>query len=116
MLTCVDNLLRGYFYEDGYLRTSSKEYSLKQLANKYVHLTNDAIQQNANDFGKFESGNKLGFQDFQKYLQETEDLKPEFKGENGRVHFFKQILPQIRHLVTESFRSVAYNKIDPDRR
>ena len=42
-MTCVDNLLRGYFYEDGYLRTSSKEFSLKQLDNKYVHLTNDAI-------------------------------------------------------------------------
>jgi hypothetical protein len=43
MMTCVDGQLRGYFYEDGYLRTSSKEFSLKQLANKFIHLTNDAI-------------------------------------------------------------------------
>lgn len=35
--------LRGYFYEEGYLRTSSKEFSLENFGNKYIHLTNDAI-------------------------------------------------------------------------
>ena len=64
LLTSVNGMLRGYFYEEGYLRTSSKEYNLKALNNKYVHLTNDAIQQTATDFGKFESGNKLSFSDF----------------------------------------------------
>ena len=44
LMTCVGGVLRGYFYEEGYLRTSSKEFSLKTLANRYVHLTNDAIQ------------------------------------------------------------------------
>jgi hypothetical protein len=43
MLTCTDGYLRGYFYEEGYLRTSSKEFNLKQLDNKHIHLTNDAI-------------------------------------------------------------------------
>jgi tubulin---tyrosine ligase len=36
-------LLRGYFYEEGYLRTSCKEFSMKNIDNKYVHLTNDAV-------------------------------------------------------------------------
>ena len=116
LLTSVNGILRGYFYEEGYLRTSSKEFSLKALNNKYVHLTNDAIQQTANDFGKFESGNKLSFSDFQKYLKVTEDLKPKYKGQNGTVNFYKQILPQIRHLVAESFRAVAFKKIDPLRK
>lgn len=75
LLTCVSGLLRGYFYEEGYLRTSSSEYSLNSLKNRFVHLTNDAIQQTASDFGKFESGNKLSFTDFQKYLQRTEEVK-----------------------------------------
>lgn len=35
--------LRGYFYEEGYLRTSSKEFALADFKNKYMHLTNDAI-------------------------------------------------------------------------
>jgi hypothetical protein len=43
MLTSVYGEIKGYFYEDGYLRTSSKEYSLNNIKNKYVHLTNDAI-------------------------------------------------------------------------
>ena len=116
MLTCVGGKLRGYFYEEGYLRTSSKEFNLNHLGNKYVHLTNDAIQQTATDFGKFESGNKLSFSDFQKYLKVTEDLKDAYKDDNGRVNFYKQILPQIRHLVAESFRAVAYKKIDPERK
>ena len=89
LLTCVDGNLRGYFYEEGYLRTSSKEYNLDALNNKYVHLTNDAIQQKGTDFGKYESGNKLSFSDFQKYLKVTEDLKDEYRGENGRVDFYK---------------------------
>ena len=89
MLTTVNGLMRGYFYDEGYLRTSSREYNLNQLGNKFVHLTNDAIQQTAHDFGKFESGNKLSFSDFQKYLKITEDLKPEYKGDYGRVNFYK---------------------------
>jgi hypothetical protein len=36
-------LLRGYYFNEGYLRTSCKEFSLK-ADNKYVHLTNDAVQ------------------------------------------------------------------------
>jgi len=33
-----------------------------------VHLTNDAIQKKAEDYGKFENGNKLSYNDFQNYL------------------------------------------------
>ena len=108
MLTSVYGQLKGYFYEDGYLRTSSKEFSLNNLKNKYIHLTNDAIQAKSDDYGKFEHGNKLSYIDFQKHL-DILDQTTEFKN----INFMKDILPQIRHLVTESFRSVAYKKIDP---
>lgn len=43
MLVCQYGNLRGYFFEDGYLRTSSKEFTLDNFTNKYIHLTNDAI-------------------------------------------------------------------------
>ena len=33
-----------------------------------IHLTNDAIQKKSEDYGKYENGNKISFQDFQKYL------------------------------------------------
>lgn len=60
----------GFFYNDGYLRTSSKEFSTQNLSNKYIHLTNDAIQKNSEDYGKFENANKLSFSDFDKYFAE----------------------------------------------
>jgi len=44
MLTVtVGGNFQGYWYQDGYLRTSSKEYNTKNVTNKLVHLTNDSI-------------------------------------------------------------------------
>jgi tubulin polyglutamylase TTLL1/tubulin monoglycylase TTLL3/8 len=34
-----------------------------------VHLTNDAVQKYLPDYGKFEKGNKISYQDFQRYLE-----------------------------------------------
>jgi hypothetical protein len=61
-------VLRGYFYEEGYLRTSCKEFTLKNVDNKYVHLTNDAVQKYSQDYGKFENGNKVSYEDFRLLL------------------------------------------------
>jgi hypothetical protein len=52
LLTSINGHLKGYFYEDGYVRTSSKEFSLKNLSNKAIHLTNDTIQQKEEDYSK----------------------------------------------------------------
>lgn len=43
MLTSINGRFKGYFYEDGYIRTSSFFYTMRNLSNKYIHLTNDAI-------------------------------------------------------------------------
>ena len=61
LLTSVNGLQKGYFYEDGYIRTSCKEYNTNNLTNKYIHLTNDAVQKKSEDYGKFENGNKVIF-------------------------------------------------------
>jgi len=107
MLTSINGLLKGYFYEEGYIRTSSKEYSLKSLSNKAIHLTNDAVQQKEEDYGKFESGNKLSFGDFQKYLDQTYA--------SLHIDYMRDILPQIRKIITDTFRAV-YSIIDPYKR
>lgn len=70
-MTSINGNLKGYYFQEGYLRTSSREYSTQQLANKLIHLTNDAIQKKADDYGKFECGNKLSYQEFQNYLDKT---------------------------------------------
>ncbi len=69
LLTSINGSLKGYCYEDGYVRTTSKEYNHDDISDKFVHLTNDAIQQHADDYGKFESGNKMAFNDFSRFIQ-----------------------------------------------
>ena len=46
------------------MRTASKEFSLRHLENRYVHLTNDAVQKKSEDYGKYENANKISFTDF----------------------------------------------------
>ena len=43
MVTSHNGILKAYFYKEGYLRTSSKEYNLSNLHSRMVHLTNDAV-------------------------------------------------------------------------
>lgn len=63
-MTSVNGNLKAYLYEEGYLRTSSREFSIHNLNNKLVHLTNDAVQKRSEDYGKFEPGNKLSYSEF----------------------------------------------------
>jgi hypothetical protein len=44
LYTSFNNSQKGYFFQDGYLRTASKEFSETNINNKFIHLTNDAIQ------------------------------------------------------------------------
>lgn len=57
-----------YFFKEGYLRLSSSLFSLKALDDIYVHLTNNAIQKNGHQYGKYEEGNQWSFERFQQYL------------------------------------------------
>ena len=91
LLTSVNGRLLGFFYEDGYLRTSSKEFQLGNLSNKYIHLTNDAIQKKSDDYGKFENGNKLSYLDFQKYLESMDYLSQ--PGAIANVVVSRDIIP-----------------------
>lgn len=117
LLTSVNGYMKGYFYEDGYIRTSSSEYDLEDLSNRFIHLTNDAVQKKSDDYGKFENGNKVSYQNFQKYC---DTHLP-----NKKVNFMKDLLPQIRvrlHLMfyiqkimADTFKA-TFIKIDPKRR
>ena len=64
MLTSVNGLLKGYFYDEGYIRTSCIEYNVDKLGNKLIHLTNDAVQKRAEEYGKWECGNKVSFKEY----------------------------------------------------
>lgn len=68
MVTSINGNFKAYFYEEGYIRTSCREFNVLNLSNKLIHLTNDAIQKKAEDYGKYEPGNKLSYIDLQNYL------------------------------------------------
>lgn len=73
---------RGYFYQEGYIRTSSYQFDLQDLEDRDVHLTNDAVQDRNEEYGKYEPGNKVSLADFAKFLKN-----------NYRIDFFEQLYP-----------------------
>lgn len=79
MVTSVNGHVKGYVYDDGYLRTSGREFNLK-TTNKFIHLTNDAVQKRSDDYGKHEFGNKVSFSEYQAFLTQTEpELEIDFR-------------------------------------
>ena len=105
LVTSINGVLQGYFYQEGYLRTACKFYNPNDLDNKFIHLTNDAIQNKCEEYGKFESGNKLSYQDFQRYL----DCK------KIPVNFREQVLPKMKKIVKDTIKATA-DKLNKERR
>ena len=49
LVTCLNPPdMHAYFFKEGYIRTSSQEFSLtkKKQKNIFIHLTNNAVQKN----------------------------------------------------------------------
>jgi hypothetical protein len=67
-------------------------------------LTNDAVQKFSSDYGKFESGNKLSYQDFDKFL-----IK-----ERG-VSFIDKIVPKIKLSVKDAFEATGQRLYKPSK-
>jgi hypothetical protein len=61
-----------YFFREGYIRTSCEEFNLDK-DDLYVHLTNNAVQKHSNNYGSYEKGNQLSFDDIEAVFQQMED-------------------------------------------
>ena len=99
LITSVNGNIKAYYYQDGYLRTCSRDYSVDTMA-KSVHLTNEAVQIKYDDFGKHEAGNKVSYSEFDKYLENyshKNNIKPE-------ISLQKNILPKIKVRVFSKYR------------
>ena len=90
-----------FYYEEGYIRTSSINFTNNNNHN-YIHLTNNCLQQFGNTYGKYEDGNTLSFEDLQKYL----DLEYADK----KVSVNKQIVPRIKDLIIDTILAIQYNE------
>lgn len=64
LMTSINGIQKAYWYQEGYIRTSCKEFNLKNIKDKFIHLTNDAVQKHNPDYGKYESGNKVSYNEF----------------------------------------------------
>ncbi|CAG9327183.1 unnamed protein product [Blepharisma stoltei] len=107
LVTATNGIIQAYFYQEGYLRTACKEYSPKNLDNKFIHLTNDAVQKKSEDYGKFENGNKISYMEFQRYI---ENRRPKVN-----INFFDDVLPAMKDIVKDTIQAV-YMKISKNNR
>jgi tubulin--tyrosine ligase len=53
LLTTCNGNVKGYWYEDFYIRTASELYNLDDISDQMIHLTNDAVQKKGKSYGKF---------------------------------------------------------------
>lgn len=92
-----------FFCKEGYIRTSSEEFSLSKslIHNKFVHLTNNAVQQKSSNYSKFEDGNQID-------LRLLESLLPD-------PETFDNIYKKIQDLIVISLLSVK-KKLNPHKR
>ncbi|OMJ87511.1 hypothetical protein SteCoe_10765 [Stentor coeruleus] len=103
LVTSINGIIQAYYYQDGYIRTSCKEYNPKILDNKFIHLTNDAVQKKSEDYGKYEYANKLSYSEFQRYLD----------GHRPKIYmnFFNDIVPKMKKIVKDTI-SAVFKKLD----
>ena len=62
----LDSRGQAYYCRQGYLRTSSYKFELdpEDPDNRFVHLTNNAVQKFSKSFGSHEDGNIMSFDKF----------------------------------------------------
>ncbi|OMJ82505.1 hypothetical protein SteCoe_16792 [Stentor coeruleus] len=99
LITCFNGILQGYYYNEGYIRTSSKNFSLQNIDNLYIHLTNDAIQKSCEDYGKYESGNKMSYAEMQKYLDVNYSER--------NFNFVEEVGGRIKEIVADTIKCAA---------
>lgn len=99
---CVTDRLDLFFYKDGYIRTSSEEFTFDTSLN-YVHLTNNCLQVHGENYGKHEDGNTISFDTMQTYWDE----------QKYKVSFEKYIIPRIKDLIIDTILPLKRRIIVP---
>lgn len=106
LVTIVNGLFNAYFYKEGYMRTSCQEFNMANIKDRFIHLTNDAVQKNSPNYGRFEDGNKLSYDDFQDYINTQLPNK---------INFKVIVYPKIRKIVQDTIKA-TYKKLDTRKR
>jgi len=96
-----DTKLKVYTYDEGVLRVSSKRYQNANFDDDIMHITNNAIQQDHQDYGKSERDNLLDFRQF------DEILKKKRFPDGKRLTVANHVLPEINKIVITTLRSIS---------
>ena len=73
-----------------------------------VHLTNDAIQQQTDEYGKYEKGNKVSYDKFNNYLNKE-------IGSSKKNYFNNHILKAMKDITLEAVKA-TWMSLDPNKR
>lgn len=92
----LDHQYNIYLYKEGVLRTSSDPYNSTDFQDITSHLTNHCIQKEfSKNYGKYEEGNEMFFEEFNQYLMNTHNVSLE-----------NSILPQIKQIIRSCLMSI----------
>ena len=89
-----------YIFKEGHLKATCSEFNLSSK-DLNIHLTNYSIQKYCENFSKFEIGNEISFEEFQKDLDNNKT----------GINFIKDIYPKICRIVRIS-AGATYMKIN----
>lgn len=81
---------------------------MKRSNNNYIHLTNDAVQKNSNDYGRYEEGNKVSYEMLSKYIKKL-------LGSKNEDPFKENILPKMKSIALEAVKA-TFSELDPKRK
>ena len=96
------NPLVIWFYDKNYLRFNAENYSLDDINNKYIHLTNNCIIKNHKEFNKSKiPGNMWTCQEFREYLEVTLLLQKK----EGHDVYGEKIKPAMQKIVIDCIKS-----------
>ena len=90
-----------YMFNEGHLKCCSVKYDLN-IDDNFSHLTNYSFQKYNNNFGKYEKGNEVSFDDLQYNIQVNY---------NNCINFKNEVIPKIKNIIKFVFQSVK-NKIN----
>ena len=88
--------LKVYVFKEGHLKCCSVKYDLS-INDTYSHLTNYSFQKYNDNFGKYELGNEVSYDD----LQNNIDIFY-----NRKINFKRETLPKIYNIIKLCFQSV----------
>ncbi|EAS01345.2 tubulin-tyrosine ligase family protein (macronuclear) [Tetrahymena thermophila SB210] len=109
MFVLVTHTMDSYFYKCGYIRTASEIYRMDDLDNQFIHLTNNAVQKYAKNYGEFEDGNILSLEQFDQFIKQAGN---KYEG----LDLFGKIVPTIREICLITLASAKKKLNSQDRK